>query len=355
MVKRLFFRDKQPIGIDISQTGIKVMAINPKALLVEGYGSVDLDPAKMQEALESTDPASPFLTDSIKGLMRENIVGSLPSNHAVIGVPASKAFTRTFTLPIEQEKKLSDAIEVEVGQYIPLPRNALYVDYEIIERRKKDLLVIMSALPKTIVDSTVHAVENAGLRPVMVEPAINAVARMLKEYEGKNLTTLIVDIGQATTDIAILDNGAIRISSGVNVGGNSFTIAISRHLSVTLENAHQLKVINGLMKSPRQAKLHEALSPSLLRITAEIRKILRYYKERVEQDSNIDQALIVGAGSSLPGIGEFFTNDLVMPSRVASPWQRLDFGSLSQPAKQFRPRYISVSGLASVNQTEMWK
>jgi len=37
-----------------------------------------------------------------------------------------------------------------------------------------------------------------------------------------------------------------------------------------------------------------------------------------------------------------------MAARVASPWQTLDFGKLPQPAKQFRPRYITVAGLASI-------
>jgi type IV pilus assembly protein PilM len=189
----------------------------------------------------------------------------------------------------------------------------------------------------------------------MVEPSVNAVARILTSHEGKDLVSLIVDIGQASTDIAILDKNAIRVSAGVNIGGNTFTLSISRHLAITLENAHQLKILNGLLKSPRQDKLTEALSPDLRRISSEIRKILRYYSERVEGSGKIDQILIVGAGSSMPGIGEYFTNELILPVRVASPWQRLDFGSLHQPAKQFRPRYISVAGLASVNQKEMWR
>ncbi|MBC7764383.1 pilus assembly protein PilM, partial [Microbacteriaceae bacterium] len=50
-----------------------------------------------------------------------------------------------------------------------------------------------------------------------------------------------------------------------------------------------------------------------------------------------------------------FTNELVMAARVASPWQKLDFGSLQEPNKQFRPRYITVAGLASVRSEEIWK
>ena len=67
------------------------------------------------------------------------------------------------------------------------------------------------------------------------------------------------------------------------------------------------------------------------------------------------KVLIVGGGANVPGIGDYFTNELVMPARVAVPWQKLDFGQLTEPNKQFRPRYIAVAGLANVSPTEVWK
>lgn len=36
----------------------------------------------------------------------------------------------------------------------------------------------------------------------------------------------------------------------------------------------------------------------------------------------VEQLIIVGGGINISsGIGEFFTNNLVIPARVASPWQ----------------------------------
>jgi type IV pilus assembly protein PilM len=189
----------------------------------------------------------------------------------------------------------------------------------------------------------------------MIEPGINAVARVLEATEEGHLTTLIVDIGPASTDIAVLESGAIRVSGGLGIGGNTFTLDIAKKMNVALENAHQLKVLNGLSAGPRQAKITSALQPSLQRILSEIRKVIRYYNERLNDDRKIEQVLVVGGGSNVPGIGEYFTNELVMPARVASPWQKLDFGALPQPSKQFRPRYITVAGLASVNQKDIWQ
>lgn len=328
------------------------MAVDSKKWLVLGYGSVDLDPAKVQKSLEAGDN---YLADNITSLLHNKVIGQLPSDQTILSVPTSRTFSRTFTIPAKAEATLADAVEIEVDQYIPIPISSLYVDYSIIERTKDQLTVIMSAVPKTLVDSCLGAVRAAGLQPIMVEPGINAVARVIEAAEEGHLPTLIVDIGPASTDIAVLDGGAIRISGGLGIGGNTFTLDIAKKLGVALENAHQLKVLNGLSAGPRRAKITAALTPSLQRISTEVRKVIRYYNERISDDRKLEQMIIVGGGSNVPGIGDYFTNELVMPARVASPWQKLDFGKLPQPNKQFRPRYITVAGLASVDQEEVWK
>lgn len=328
------------------------MAVNAKKWSVTGYGSIDLDPAKVQKSLEGGDS---YLAENIASLLGDKLIGQLPSDHVVLGIPTSRTFSRTFIVPAKAESTLQDAVEIEVDQYIPIPMNSLYVDYEIIERSKEQLTVIMSAVPRVLVDSCISAVTAAGLRPIMIEPGINSVARVLESTEEGHLPTLIVDIGPASTDIAVLDNKAIRVSGGLGIGGNTFTLDIAKKLGVALENAHQLKVLNGLSAGPRQAKITSALQPSLQRILTEVRKVMRYYNERLNDDRKLEQVLVVGGGSNVPGIGDYFTNELVMPARVASPWQKLDFGKLPQPNKQFRPRYITVAGLASVDHREIWK
>lgn len=352
IMTKLFHKDKPIIGLDISQTGIKVMAVDTQKWLVTGYGSIDLDPSKIQKSLETGDE---YLGDSLKRLFSEKIVGSLPSMQAVIGIPSNRSFSRTFTIPSEAEKDISDAVEVEVDQYIPIPLASLYVDYEIIEKTKEQITAVMSAVPKTLVDNVLAAAELAEVEPLMVEPGINAVARLLEAAEEGHLSTLIVDIGPASTDIAVLDKSAIRVSGGVSIGGNTFTLEIAKKLNVTLENAHQLKVLSGINAGSRQAQIVKALTPSLERIVAEVRKVIRYYSERITDGQKIEQVLVVGSGSNVPGIGDYFTNELILPARTASPWQHLNFGTLPQPHKQFRPRYITVAGLASVKLEDAWQ
>ncbi len=349
---KLFYNDKPIIGLDISHTGIKLMAIDTQKWLVLSYGSLDLEPVKVKESLEGN---STYLADSIKFLLKEKIVGSLPSNNVTISIPTARSYTRTFTLPTSVEKSLTDAVELEVEQYIPIPASTLYIDYQVIERSKKEIIVLMSAIARTIVDKCVAAAESAGLVVSLVEPSMNSVARLLKRTENGQLPSVIVDIGPANTDIAIVDGGIIRITGGVAIGGNTFTLDIAKKLGVTLENAHQLKVLNGLNAGPRQEKIKGSIDLSLRQIIVETRKVIRYYNERISDDHKLEQLLVVGSGSDMPGIGEYFTNELVMPARVASPWQKLDFGKLPEPVRQFRSRYITAAGLAIIEPGDLWE
>lgn len=349
-MSNIFYRDKPIIGIDISQTSIKAMMIDPKHWQVTGYGSVDLDPV---EAVKSLEGDGAYLTKNIKKLFSEKQIGRLNSVHAVLSIPSAKTYARNFSIPSKSEANLGEAISLEVEQYIPVPISQLYVDHQIIERSKDNISVQLCAVPQAVVDNCVSAVRAAGLEVVMVEPGINAIARLLTFTEDATLPTVIVDVGPATTDIAILDT-TIRVSGNVGVGGNTFTLAIARQLKVPLENAHQIKVQHGLNVSPRQTKILTAIEPSLRQITVEIRKMIRYYNERLEIEKKLEQVLIVGGGSNVPGLGEYFTNNLLMPARVASPWQILNFGNLEQPPKQFKARYITVAGLASVKPQEIF-
>lgn len=352
-MSKFFYKDTPLIGIDISSSGIKVMSIDSKKWLVNGYGSIDVDPKKMRESIE--DASSTFLTDSIRDLMSSKIIGTISGNRAAVAVPTSRSFTRTFTLPASAEKSLDEAVSLEAEQYIPVPISTLYIDYQIVERKNKTITVLMSAMSRTIIDNITNSIERARLSPSLIEPSINSVGRVLTATEDGTLPTVIVDIGPTSTDIAILDKGTIRVTGGIPIGGNSFTLDIAKKMNVSLENAHQLKVLNGLNAGPRQQRIKAALLPSLEALTTETRRVMRYYTERIDTDNKLEQLLIVGSGSNVPGIGDYFTECILIAARVASPWQKLDFGAIEEPPKQLRPRYITVAGAASVAPGAIWK
>lgn len=346
-----FHKDKPIVGVDISQTSVKIMAINPHKWTVLGYGSIDVDPSKLQQ---SFDGDGTYLGDQIKALLGKKLVGTLPSNHVVMSIPASRTYTRTITLPGDIKGDLIDAVRLEVEQYIPVPIDQLYIDYEVTAKTEDMISAYTCAAPRKIVDVCASAAEKAGLKTIAIEPSMNAVARLLKASEHGDLPTIIVDIGAANTDVAVLDS-TIKVTGGVAVGGNTLTLDIANSLKISLEQAHQLKVLNGLNPGPKQRKITKASTPSLQKILAEVKKVMRYYEERVPNANKLEQVLIIGGGANMPGIGDYFTENLMLASRMASPWQLLNFAKLPQPARQFKPRYISAAGLALTTPAEIWE
>ena len=349
-MSKYFYKDKPIIGLDISPTGLKVMAIDPKKQVVLGYGSLDVDPTKLQHSL---DGDGNYLAEQLKILINDKVVGRLPSNHTIMSIPTSRTFSRSLMLPGDVKGDLIDAIRLEADQYIPISADQLYIDYEVTSRSKDAITAYMCAAPQHIVDVCIDAAKRAGLRTVVVEPGMNAVARLLKISEQGELPTVIVDIGAASTDVAVLDK-TIKVTGGVAVGGNTFTLDIAAKLDVSLEQAHQLKVLDGLGPGKRQREIREAVEPNLTKIGSEVKKVMRYYNERVINAQKVEQLVIIGGGSNMPAIGDYFTESLLLASRVASPWQVLNFGKLPQPARQFKTRYISAAGLASVHAKEIW-
>ncbi len=349
-MQRLLYKEKTLIGLDISSSDIKIMAISPNKKDVIAHGAIDVDSVKIKKSL---DGDGEYLLLTLKKLLLDKVNGHLPSSQVAVSIPTSRTYSRTFTVPDSAKKNLREAVELEVSQYVPVPLASLYIDYEVIGETSDGIDVLVSAAPRLIVNNIVDACFHAGLNVNLVEPGINSTARLLQTTESGNLPTVIVDIGSVTTDVAILANDIIRVTGSTAVGGNTFTLNIAKNLNVSLENAHQLKVIHGLNPGPRQKKIKGALENNLKKISLEIRRVVRYYEERIK-GAKVEQIIIVGGGSNIPGIGEFFTNDLVLPARVASPWQRLNFGKLPQPNKQLRPRYITVAGVASITKEEIF-
>lgn len=350
-LSKLFYRKKSLAGIDIGQTAVKVMSIDTHGT-VTGFGTVDVDPDAIRGALK--DGSADFLRETLTKLLGENVTGAPVSRQVVFSIPSGYTYMRTLILPAKAEKALRSAVELEAEQYIPVPLGTLIVDYEIVGRTADAITVLVCAAPRSVIELVSRVGNELGLEVVAIEPSLTSAARLLKETERADLPSVIVDIGALVTDIAVIAGGSIKVTASIPIGGHTFTLDISRGLSVPLEQAYQYKVLHGLSFSTRQDAIATALEPSLSSVLSEVKKITRYYTDRVGGEA-IEQLLLVGSGSNIPGIGEYFTNKLVLASRVALPWQKINFGKLDAPARQVRPRYITVAGLARMRDAEIWQ
>src|SRR5574344_339357 len=140
---KLFHKDKPVIGLDISATSIKLMSVDPKRWTVLGYGSVDVDPAKLEASL---DTDGTYISEQLQRLLREKTLGVFSSNHAIMSIPTSRTYSRSVTIPNEAKSSIEESIRLEAEQYVPIPSSQLYIDYEITNQDKENTTALMCAV-----------------------------------------------------------------------------------------------------------------------------------------------------------------------------------------------------------------
>ncbi len=105
---------------------------------------------------------------------------------------------------------------------------------------------------------------NLDLLTVAVEPF--AVCRAcLGDDLDSNFSSVVMDIGGGTTDIAVIDDGGVEGTKMFSIGGKSFTHQIESALGVDFETAERYKLDfdSGKLDDALKAKVETALSRNL--------------------------------------------------------------------------------------------
>jgi Tfp pilus assembly PilM family ATPase len=155
--------------------------------------------------------------------------------------------------------------------------------------------------------------------------------------------------------LAVFDKTMI-VNSTLSGGSELITKLIGASLKVDAAEAYEIKSKYGIGVSERQQKVTQAIQPVLDELVKEVRKILRYYTDRVGQSSKRQIASIVtsGGGATMPGINQYLAKELGMPAKTLDPWSKLDFGSLRKPPELEQSAYITVAGEAILNPVEIY-
>ncbi len=349
--EQLIYRSKPLFGFDIGYGTIKVIQIDDTKKHVLGYGFTQFDVSAIRDG-EVYDYET--VAKAIKDLFDNRIIGSVATPSVAVSLPVSQTFSRVITLPKLDRKDLMEAVMLEAEQYIPVPVDQLYLDYNIIEARENEQDILLAASPRHIVDSYVNLFEIIGLEIAIFEPSILSVVRLVKHAERTDIPTLILDLGSNSTDLIIYYNNSVRVTGSIQFGGDSFTSAIADALAVTDKQAHIIKTKYGLDKSKKQTEIVKTLEPSITHLIAEAKKIIRYFEDRNDKDKKtVEQIIILGGGANLPGFSTYLTNALRIPTRLCSSWQNLSFGKLQPPHQIETTMYATASGLALINPSEV--
>lgn len=354
-----FFHDKPLFGLDIGHGSLKVMQLEEQpakpsgkhhASKVIGYGFTRFDKGALEDGVV-TQPE--IIAQAALNLFKHDLIGDITTNRTAIAIPAYRTFTRSMQLPKLQPKEMKEAVELEAEQYIAMPVEDLYLDYEVVKQTADSTALFVVAVPRIIVDSYLSLAQMMGLETVLIEPTLSSSGRLFSLDSNSSEATFIIDFGSESSDISIFDKHML-VTGTVQGGGEIFTNNIKARLDVTPDAAALIKTRYGLGVSKKQKDIKEALEPILGQIVKEIRRMLRYYEERYGTDRPVNQIITLGGGANMPGLSEYFTEALRMAVRHTDPWQYFDYKGLQPPDKADRPMYATVAGLSMANSREMF-
>lgn len=181
-----------------------------------------------------------------------------------------------------------------------------------------------------------RAVEDAGVAvDGLVVQALASSLAVLGDAD-EDVTTLVIDVGGGTTDVAVVRRGVLAHAAVLPVGGDHVTQDIAQLLRIPPDEAERVKRLHGVAQpelADRDVVLEVAnpgytASLSTFELAQVIKprmmEILDLAKREVEThlgalELNAGHVVLTGGGSRLAGAEPLATERLRLPVRIAGP------------------------------------
>ncbi len=331
----------QAFGLDISDLSLKIIKLKKRRgdLVLASIGEGKIKPGIIEGGEIKNEEK---LAETIKTVCEKVRGEELKTKYVVASLPEEKSFLAVIQMPRLPEENLKSAIIYEAENYIPLPIEKVYLDYQIVPPvydHLDHLDVLVVAVPKKIVDSYLSALKLAGFYPLAFEIESQAISRALIKNEVTSQPVLLIDVGATRTSFIIFSGYSLRFTSSILVSSKIFDQLIAKNLGVSLAEAEKLKIKYGLeekikLKIKNQntkiekegGKIFEALIPALVDLVQQIKRYLDYYQTHASHEhlppngKGISKILLCGGGVNLKGLTNFLSLELKMPVELGNPW-----------------------------------
>ena len=252
--------------------------------------------------------------------------------------------------------KLAEVISIEARKYIPVPMNEVMLDWSIIpredtfstdeeaaksENQKEDVLIV--AIHNDYINSYQQIMSSASLSPSFYEIEIFSAIRAVVD-QGVH-AVMIIDMGARATKLYIVERGILRASHIINKGSQDITLAISKSLSVTVNEAENMKRVYGLKGGTEHKDLNEIIMVNLDYIFYEANTVLMNYQKKYNK--NIAKVILTGGGVLLKGFTDLakisFQTDVI----YADPFNKLETPAFfAEQLAEAGPEFAVAIGVA---------
>ncbi len=322
---------KDAFGIEITNANIRMMKLARRAGRIE---AVAAGMAPLEEGVieNETVKDEKKLAAAIKKLAAKVFGSKKPPRYAVASLPESRAFWQVVSLPRLNDQEARAAVIFEAENYIPLPLEKVYLDFEIlppVDANASKLEAAVAAIPREIVDARLRAIDGAGFVPLAMELESQSVARAAASV-GPLTSAMIIQIGDGKSEVIILARDSTRFVFSIPISNGYFVDAIAAAVKVDRARAEILKSKCGIEELGRsksagdradqdheQRLIFEALIPGLVDFVQQIQKCVRYCQTHgdfcLAEGKNFERVMICGRGSDLKGLDDFLAAKLGAP------------------------------------------
>ncbi len=334
----LKFLNLQPeiFGIDVNDLSLRIVKLKKKGkgFSLVSFNEVNIQSGIVKEGVIQDEVALikiiKFACSTVKGK-------KLDTKYVAVSLPEEKSFSQVIQMPKMTEEELKLAVPFEAENYIPLPINNVYLDFQIINPHDKDnvnhLDLLINVVPKSIVDSYVSCFKGAGLIPCILEVESQSIARALIKNGQETLPLLLIDIGVSSTSFVIFSRNSVRFTSSIPISSQELTDAISSKLGINLDKAEELKIKYGLnQEGEKKYNIAGIIKPILMDLISQIKKYINFYYSHVSYEyllsdeksyKKIEKIIICGGGANLKMLHNFLVNelsDLKIPIEIGDPF-----------------------------------
>lgn len=270
------------------------------------------------------------------------------TKNVVVGLPSSKTFTTVIDVPMASDAELKATMKYQIDQYIPMAIDDAKVDWALLGgslRAQNQQEVLLSSVAKSYTEERLELVESLGLNVIAAEPDPIAMIRALT-VPGSQGAVVQMDMGENSTDIAIVYGDTPRLIRTIPTGISSLVKATVSNLNVQEDQARQFILKFGLAPDRLEGQVLRALDATLDSFAAEITKSVKFFETRYPSVP-VDGILLAGFAASIPQFDSYLSGKLGKQARVANPWQGIQLSEADQ--RQLGPvanEFAAVIGLA---------
>lgn len=351
-------QNKSVLGIDIGPSSIKIVQLKRKKgrAILETYGELSLGPYAGLEIGRSTSLDTEKLAQAVVDILRES---NTTTNKAGISIPMGSSLVSFIKLPKVDERELAQMIPLEARKYIPVPISEVSLDYMVIPRNdaiaseyqnsletpdEKTIDVLLVVIHNDAMERNKEITKIAKLDTSFSE--IEIFGSMRAVLEPGTAPQMIIDFGSGSTKIYIIERGILRTSHMISRGSQDITLAISKSLGISVEEAEKMKRERGLLKKDGdEMDINEITSLTLDYIFSEIGRVLLNYQKKTER--NVSKVFLTGGGVLLKGLKEKAESSFNVPVVMADPFSKVEYPAfLETVLKQAGPSFAVAIGLA---------